>query len=367
MAEYNALQNRLFKTITVDYADVLERSEVFNQVDRIRTSIPMLNVALSGKIGGGLTAGVSLIAGPSRHFKSAFALICAAAYLNAYPDAVLVFFDSEFGSPIKYFTSVGIDTKRVIHVPVTTLESLRTEVTNIINETKRGDHVIFVADSIGNLASNKESKDAADGKEAADFTRAKVIKSMFRIITPQLKLKNIPFIAIMHIYETMEMYAKKIISGGTGALLAADTAFIIGKQAEREDKEVVGYDFIINIDKSRFVKEKTKIPITVSFAGGIMKWSGFFDLAVTGKFLTRSGKSYYSTLAGENSQMYSRKELENNGEFWKKFLTETAFAEWIEAQYALPEGSLITEEVDAAAMVADAETIDFSEDELAAA
>ena len=37
----------------------------------------------------------------------------------------------------------------------------------------------------------KETQDALDGKEKADMTRAKTLKSLFRIVTPQFTLKEI--------------------------------------------------------------------------------------------------------------------------------------------------------------------------------
>ena len=91
----------------------------------VQTDVPMINVALSGSMEGGLAPGLTVLAGPSKHFKTSFALIMAAAYLKHYEDAVLLFYDSEFGSPQDYFKSFGIDTDRVLHTPVTDVEQLK--------------------------------------------------------------------------------------------------------------------------------------------------------------------------------------------------------------------------------------------------
>ena len=204
-----SLRDRLLKSSTIDMTSTLEDSTVFQKKDMIATSVPMINVALSGQVDGGLSAGVTMIAGPSKHFKTAFALLMAKAYLDKYDDAVVLLYDSEFGSPQDYFKSFDIDLKRVIHTPITDFEELRHDMSVQLEEIKRDDHVMVLIDSIGNLPSRKEVQDAIE-KDAspADFTRAKVNKSFFRIVTPKLNLKNIPMVVINHTYKTMEMYSK---------------------------------------------------------------------------------------------------------------------------------------------------------------
>ena len=80
-------------------SSVLSESEFFSETEYVDTGVPMMNVALSGKLDGGLTPGLTVLAGPSKHFKTSFALKMAAAYLRAKPEAVVLFYDSEFGSP----------------------------------------------------------------------------------------------------------------------------------------------------------------------------------------------------------------------------------------------------------------------------
>jgi hypothetical protein len=126
----------------------------------IPTSIPAINIALSGKLDGGLTPGLTMWAGPSKHFKTAFSLLMAKSYLDKYPDAALLFYDSEFGTPQSYFDSFGIDSKRVIHTPLTNIEQLKFDVMTQLEGVERSDHLIIIIDSIGNLASKKEVEDA---------------------------------------------------------------------------------------------------------------------------------------------------------------------------------------------------------------
>jgi hypothetical protein len=76
------------------------------------------------------------------------------------------------------------------------------------------------------------------------------------------------------------LYPKAIVSGGTGVYLSADNIFILGRQQEKDGTEIIGYNFIINVEKSRYVREKSKIPVCVKFEGGLSLWSGLLDMAL---------------------------------------------------------------------------------------
>ncbi len=165
-----SLINKLRKNSTIRETEVLTDSKFFTAKDMIQTPVPMINVALSGRLDGGLTPGLTVFAGPSKHFKTAFAMLLAKSYLEKYEDAAILFYDSEFGAPAGYFQSFGIDTNRVIHTPITDIEQLKHDMMSQINNIERGEHVIIIVDSIGNLASRKEVEDALDGKKNIHLT-----------------------------------------------------------------------------------------------------------------------------------------------------------------------------------------------------
>ena len=212
-----SILEKLTKNSTIKLTSIITESKVFGKKDMAPTPVPMINVALSGRIDGGLVPGLLMLAGPSKHFKSAFALLMAAAYQKKYDDAVILFYDSEFGTPQAYFESFGIDMERVVHTPVTDIEELKFDITNQLKNIDKGDRVCIVIDSIGNLASKKEVEDALNEKSVADMSRAKQMKSLFRIVTPHLNLKDIPLVAVNHTYKEIGLYPKDIVSGGTGA------------------------------------------------------------------------------------------------------------------------------------------------------
>jgi RecA/RadA recombinase len=261
----------------------------------------------------------------------------AKSYQDKYPDGVILFYDSEFGSPQSYFDSFGIDTKRVLHTPITDVEQLKHDSMAQLSNIERGDHVMIIIDSVGNLASKKEVEDALEGKSVADMSRAKQLKSLFRMVTPHLTIKDIPMVVVNHTYKEIGMFPKDVVSGGTGIYYSADNIFIIGRQQEKEGTELMGYNFIINVEKSRFVREKSKIPVEVSFEGGISKWSGLLDVALAGGFIVKPSNGWYSHKGEEKK--YRIKETYGK-EFWLPVLTNKEFRAYVETNYKISSSNL---------------------------
>jgi len=345
----SSLMEKLAKNSTIKATSNIMDSKVFGKKDMAPTPVPMVNVALSGRIDGGLVPGLLMLAGPSKHFKSAFALLMAAAYQKKYPDAVVLFYDSEFGTPQSYFESFGVDMDRVIHTPITDVEQLKFDIMQQLDGLDKKDKVCILIDSIGNLASKKEVEDAMSGKSVADMSRAKQMKSLFRMVTPHLNLKDIPLVAVNHTYKEIGLYPKDIVSGGTGAYYSADAIWIIGRQQEKVDKEIKGYHFIINIEKSRHVREKAKIPVSVTFEGGISKWSGLMEVAEAGGYIVKPKVGWYEAVDPKTGEvlcdkMMRAKEIVDNKEFWLMMFEKTDLSSFIKDKYTMASKTLIDDD-----------------------
>lgn len=343
-----SLIDKLTKNSTIKMTAPLMDSKVFGKKDMAPTSVPMVNVALSGRLDGGLVPGLLMLAGPSKHFKSAFALMMAAAYQKKYNDAIVLFYDSEFGTPQSYFESFGIDLDRVVHTPVTDVEQLKFDITKQLDGIEKGDHVVIVIDSIGNLASKKEVEDAMNEKSVADMSRAKQLKSLFRIVTPHLNLKDIPLVCVNHTYKEIGMFPKDVVSGGTGAYYSADAIWIIGRQQEKVGTEIEGYHFVINIEKSRHVREKSKLPITVTFEGGISKWSGLLDVAEELGYLRKPKVGWYEACDPDTGEVLTEtlmraKQINDSSEFWQMLIEKTNFAKAVKDRFSMGGASLTGE------------------------
>ena len=342
-----SIMDKLKKNSKIKETATLATSKFFTEKDMVPTDVPMVNVALSGSVDGGISPGLTVLAGPSKHFKTSFALLMAGAYLNAKPDAVMLFYDSEFGSPQSYFTQFGIDTNRVLHTPIANVEELKFDMISQLENLDRSDDVIIVIDSIGNLASKKELEDALAEKGVADMSRAKALKGLFRMSTPYLAMKNIPMLAINHTYKEIGLFPKDIVSGGTGIYYSADNIWIIGRRQEKQGTEIVGYDFVINVEKSRYVKEKSKIPIGVSWEGGVQKYSGLLDVALAGGYVVKPSNGWYQkvdTTTGEVIGNKVRTKDTLNAEFWEPVFETTNFAEFLKKTYMIGYSSEIDAE-----------------------
>lgn len=347
------LLNRLKSSSTSGYAEVLASSSLMNNKDVVRTNIPAINIALSGSLDGGLTSGLTVLAGPSKHFKSNLGLIMVSSYLKKYPDAICVFLDTEFGITPSYLRSMGVDPDRVLHVQCENIERMKFEMANqlkALREAKKTkkkndpqDRVIFFIDSIGNAASIKEIEDAENEKGTTDMTRAKQIKSLFRIVTPYFTTLNIPCIVINHTYETQEMFSKTVMSGGTGIMYSADTVIILGKRQEKEGTEIVGYHFVMNLEKSRYVIEKSKIPLTVRYETGVDIFSGLLDIALELGFVNKPSNGWYSRATCIDSdtgeityeETKARRDATDSVDWWKPVFNMPEFKLAIERKYKL--------------------------------
>jgi len=333
-----SIMDKLKKNTKVDYTSILSDSKFFNDKDMVPTDVPMMNVALSGSMDGGLAPGLTVLAGPSKHFKTSFALIMASAYLKKYKDAVLLFYDSEFGSPQAYFENFGIDTDRVLHTPITNVEELKFDMISQLEGLERGDKVVVVIDSVGNLASKKELDDAINEKSVADMSRAKALKGLFRMVTPYLNMKDIPLLAVNHTYKEIGLFPKDVVSGGTGIYYSADNIWILGRQQDKQGTEIKGYHFVINVEKSRYVKEKSKIPISVSWDGGVQHWSGLLDVALTGNYVAKPSNGWYCRVDKSTGELMEPKVREKetlNESFWKPIIEDTDFKQYLTNKYSI--------------------------------
>lgn len=333
-----SLLSKLKKNSKIKETEVLQSSKFFNDKDMCATDVPMINVALSGDIDGGLTPGLTVLAGPSKHFKTSFALKMAAAYLKKHEDAILLFYDSEFGSPQSYFTTFGVDISRVLHTPIRNVEELKFDLINQLEAIERGEHVIVLIDSIGNVASKKELEDAINEKSVADMSRAKALKGLFRMATPYLAMKDIPLLAINHTYMEIGLFPKAVVSGGTGIYYSADNIWIIGRQQNKTGTEITGYNFVINVEKSRFVKEKSKLPITVSWDGGIEKYSGLLAVALAGGYVAKPSNGWYQHVDMTTGELVGTKMREKETltkEFWTPIFDTTNFKDYVKSYFQI--------------------------------
>ena len=342
----NNLLDKLKKASTVKQTAVLSKSTLFNKKDMVSTDIPILNIALSGSIDGGLTPGLTVIAGPSKHFKSNLALVMASAYLKKFDDAVCLLYDTEFGITPEYLKSMEVDPQRCLHTPVEHVEQLKFDIVKQLENIQRGEKVVIVIDSVGNLASKKELEDALNEKSVADMSRAKALKGLFRMVTPYLTTRDIPMIVINHTYKEIGLFPKDIMSGGTGIYYSANQIFFMGRQQEKDGTEISGYNFMIGVEKSRFVREKTRLPLSISWEGGINKWSGLLDVGIELGWVNKPSVGWFEGVNGTTGEIITpkhRRKDTDSADFWLPII-KAGFGDAIKKRFSIGEVKAVLEE-----------------------
>ena len=305
--------------------ETLDKSIYLNEKCNTPTIMPVLNLALSGELDSGIEGGVTIFAGPSKHFKSNLALLCVKSYLDKYPDAACLFLDNEFGINHDYINNMAIDASRLIHIPFDTVENLRNEISAQLDGLVRGDKLILLVDSIGNVASHKEMSDAEDDKAAADMgSRAKALKSLFRVITVKSKIKDIPIVMINQTYSSQGMFPKDVMSGGSSGMYAADSVIFLTRAQEKQGTDIAGYTFTMKVEKGRRVKEASKLKFTALFDKGVLLYSGLLDIALATGHVIKPSVGWYAK-ASDQSRKYRESEIQESNEFWQDILADEKF------------------------------------------
>jgi len=325
------LLKKFKKTSTMpDKASIFSEDPWLNR-EYAPTPIYVLNLALSGKFDGGISRGHIVLAGESGTFKTVLGLLMMKSYLEKYDDGVGFLYDSEHSFTEEYLKAFGIDTDRVFITHFENLDQLKKDAVKQLDEIEKGDKVFFLVDSIGNSASRKEMDDAKAEKDVQDMTRAKVNKSIFRMITPMVNDRDIPFVTINHVYETMDFISKTVISGGRGILYSSNMAFVISKRKMKNTGEFEsGKDFVIKIYKSRFVEENQSFPLSIPSKGAVNRYSGLFDMALECGYIHKAGHKYYINGVQTEDEGDNRKKIEYDSTFWNLMFEKTDFKETIE-------------------------------------
>ncbi len=246
-----------------------------------------LNALLSGSIYGGVASNkITGFAGEHSTGKTFFALAVAKQWLIDNPDGYILYFDSEDAVTSKMLDERQIDRDRVAAFPVATIEDFRHQAISILDKyveqpEKKRKPIFIILDSLGNLSTNKEMTDTAEGKHTKDMTRAGLIRATFRVLTIKLGAASVPMIVTNHVYDVIgSFFPMKEMSGGKGLKYAASTIVMLSGKKDREGTAVVGNIIHCKTFKSRFTKENQLIDVSLNYDTGLNRYYGLADLAV---------------------------------------------------------------------------------------
>ena len=275
--------------------------------DYVDTGSYIVNALVSGSLFGGLPSNkVTALAGESSTGKTFFALSVVRNFLDANPTGGVIYFETESAISRDMIESRGIDSKRMIIMPVATIEEFRTQACRILDKYMKEPKdervpMLFVLDSLGMLSTNKEMEDIANDKQVRDMTKSQLIKGAFRVLTLKLGQAQVPMIVTNHTYDVIGSYVPtKEMGGGTGLKYAASTIIYLSKSKERDSKkEVVGNIIKCEAKKSRLTIEGSKVATRLFFdERGLDKYYGLLELGIEhGVF----GKNGNRVLIGKSS------------------------------------------------------------------
>ena len=302
-------------------SDGIDSADVTNFID---TGSYSFNALLSGSIYGGMPSNkITAIAGEAATGKTFFALGICKAFLDKDPEAGIIYFESESAISKQMIEARGIDSKRMVIVPVATVQEFRNQSIKILDKyieqtEKTKKPLMFVLDSLGMLSTTKEMEDTAAGKETRDMTRSQIVKSTFRVLTLKLGKANIPMIMTNHTYDVIgSMFPQKEMGGGSGLKYAASSIIYLSKRKDKEGTEVVGNIIHCKNFKSRLTKENAMIDVKLTYKTGLDKYYGLIELGeeagifkkVSTRYEMPDGSKVFGKNINDNPEKYFTKEV----------------------------------------------------------
>ena len=276
----------VIKQVGNEYASIVDDGVEAGDVDSfIDTGSYIFNSLLSGSIYGGLPANkITAIAGESATGKTYFLMGIVKNFLDSNPNAGVIYFESESAITRNMVVDRGIDPKRMVIFPVTTVQEFRTQALKVLDgymaqpESDRKP-MFLCLDSLGMLSTTKEVEDTTDGKETRDMTRAQVLKAAFRVLTLKLERAKVPMVVTNHTYESMGLFSTKEMGGGSGLKYAASSIIYLSKKKEKDGTEVIGNIIHCKNHKSRLTKENKMVDVRLTYDRGLDRYYGLLELA----------------------------------------------------------------------------------------
>ena len=318
-----------------EYATLVSEGVEAGDVDSfIDTGSLAFNALLSGSIYGGMPSNkITAIAGEAATGKTFFALGIVKTFLDKNKDAGVIYFESESALTKELVESRGIDSSRMVIVPVATVQEFRHQSIKVIDKYIEQDEktrkpLMFVLDSLGMLSTTKEMEDTAEGKETRDMTRSQIVKAAFRVLTLKLGKAKVPMIMTNHTYDVIgSMFPQKEMGGGSGLKYAASNIVYLSKRKEKDGKEVIGNIIHCKNYKSRLTKENALIDVRLTYKDGLDKYYGLLELAIKHNIfksvstrieLPDGSKQYAKTINNEPDKFFTKDVLAQIDEAAKK-------------------------------------------------
>ena len=321
----NEFMRGLVKELDDEYitiaADGLSSAEFTGSID---SGSYIFNGLISGSLHGGVPNNKAIVlAGESATGKTFFVLGIVKHYLDQYPDAGVIYYDTEAAVTGDMMRQRGIDPTRVMIAEPETIQQFRTQALKFVElysktPAKKRPPMIMVLDSLGALSTSKEMADSSEGKDTRDMTRQQIIRGTFRTLRLKLAKASVPILITNHTYLGIgTMYPTQEMSGGGGAKYAGDTILYLSKRKEKDGKDVIGNIIHVKTYKSRLSKENQMVDVLLTYNKGLDRYYGLLPLAekygiikkVSTRFEMPDGSKVFEKEINRNPQKYFTEDI----------------------------------------------------------
>lgn len=282
--------NDIKKDLKIDVTTLVSEKMDIDK-DFLDTGSASLNAILSGSSKGGIPLGkITGFYGPSGCGKSfVIGKAIASAQLKGHIPIVI---DTE-GTWDSRAEGWGVDVSNCILIQHDIIEEIRNQVSQIIDKYSAqllsGDvKFMIILDSIGGLICLKEAKDVETDNNASDMgTRAKVLRTLFRVLTTKCSKHRIPFVWSNHAYDDPSAFMPSAIQKMPGGKAPWYFSSVIVMMRRREDKNAetgtivrnTGATIPIECVKQRFVVPFIKAEMAIDYGTGLQRYHGMFEIA----------------------------------------------------------------------------------------
>jgi len=266
----------------------------------VSTGSPMLDLAISNRPNGGLPVGrITEITGLEGSGKS---LLAAHAIADTQAKGGLgVYIDTENALNQEFLEAIGVDIKKMLYVPLETVEDIFEAIDSIIESVRSSDKkklVTIVVDSVAGASTKVEI--SADYDQAGYATqKAIIISKAMRKVTNLIGRERISLIFTNQLRTRMGVsFGDPWTTSGGKAIAFHSSCRIRLKQMGQLKSKIGGVDQVVGIKtRAQVIKNRMGPPLRsvdydIYFDSGIDNYGSWLQMMKTYNLVKQSGAWY---------------------------------------------------------------------------
>lgn len=293
----------------------------------VSTGSTMLDLAISNRPHGGLPVGkIVELMGMEQSGKS---LLCSHIVKSTQEQGgVGVYIDTEASLDTRFLNAIGVDTKKMVYIPINTIEDVWETVDNVIIKfrEKNPDKILTIIVDSQSAATTKAELEADFDRDGFTTAKAIINSKALRKITNLIYKQKVLLVVTNQLRDKVGAmaFAEKLQTSGGKALQFHSSVRLKAKNVSRikEDvngvEEIVGRETEVEIKKNRVGPPERKVRYEIYYDSGIDDYSGWFFILKKYKILKGGGAGWFTcpVVDGETGEIIEHKFQGANG-FYK--------------------------------------------------